>query len=48
MEKRNDGGSTHQRRVRSIVTAVSQQYHDVAEEGQFSVTVLFLCLSILA
>lgn len=45
MGEQNDGGSTHQERVRSIVTAVSQQYHDVAEEGQVTVTILS-CLSI--
>ena len=45
MGEQNGGGSTHQERVRSIVTAVSQQYHDVAEEGQATVTI-HSCLSI--
>ena len=40
--KSRDGGPIHQERVQIILTAKSQQYHDVAEEEQYFVTVFFI------
>ena len=40
--KNSDGGPIHQERVKIILTAKSQQYHDVAEKEQYFVTVFFI------